>query len=120
MTTIELPQRLMNSLQQLVTEQGSSIETVVEDALTGYLREQRHRLLLQEMERFRAQHEQLKKQYLGEFVGLYNGNVLDHDPDGGTLYNRLRQQYGDLPILIVEVTQMPEQEFVRLQRRILT
>ena len=119
MTTIELPQRLINPLQQLAIEQGSSIEAVIEDALTGYLREQRHRLLLQEMERFRAQHEQLKERHLGQFVGLYNGSVLDHGPDGGALYNRLHQQYGDLPILIVEVTRTPEQEFMRLQRRIL-
>ena len=120
MTTIELPHRLINPLQQLATEQGLSIEEVIEDALTDYLREQRHKQLLQEMERFRAQHEQLKEQYLGQFVGMVNGRILGHDPDGGLLYNRLRQQYGDLPILIVEVTQTPEQEFVRLQRRILT
>ena len=120
MTAIELPRRLIHPLQQLATEQGSSIEAVVEDALTGYLREQRHKRLLQEMERFRAQHDQLKQQYLGHFLGMYNGRVLDHDPDGGILYNRLRQKYGDMPILIVEVTPSPEQEFVRLQRRILT
>jgi hypothetical protein len=81
---------------------------------TNYLREQRHKQLLQEMERFRVQHEKLKEQYLGQFIGMANGRILDHDPDGGLLYVRLRQQYGDLPILIVEVNQAPEQEFVRL------
>lgn len=115
MTAIELPHRLIYPLQQLATEQGSSIEEVVEDALTGYLREQRHKRLLQEMEQFRAQHDQLKQQYLGQFVGMSDGRILDHDPDGGILYNRLRQQYGDKSILIVEVTQTPEQEFQRLK-----
>ena len=119
MATIELPRRLINPLQQLATEQGSSVEKVIENALTDYLRQQRHQQLLEEMERFRAQHEQLKEQYLGQFIGMYNGRILDHDSDGGNLYKRLRQQHGDLPILIVEVTPIPEQEFVRLQRRFL-
>ncbi len=119
MTTIELPHRLITPLQQLATAQGSSIEEVIEEALADYLREQRHKQLLQEMERYRAQHEQLKDRYVGEFVGMYNGHILDHDPDGNLLYNRLRQEHGNLPILIVEVTLTPEQEFVRLQRHIL-
>lgn len=120
MMTFELPQRLIDPLQQLATEQGSSIEVLIENALTNYLQEQRHKQLLEEMERFRAQHEQLKKQYLGQFVGMYNGRILNQDLDGGLLYNRLRKQYDDLPILIVEVKQNPDQEFVRLQRRVLT
>ena len=120
MTTIELPHKLINPLQQLANEQSSSIEEVIEDALTDYLREQRHKQLLQEMERFRAQHGELKAQYLGQFVGMYNGRILDHDADGGSLYNRLRQQHGDLPVLIVEVGETAEQEFLRLQRYVVT
>lgn len=119
MASIELPSKLINPLQQLATEQGSSVEEVVEDALTDYLREQRHKQLLQEMERFKVHHGELKSQYLGQFVGMHNGRILDHDPDGGTLYKRLRQQHGDLPILIVEVGETAEQEFQRLQRKII-
>jgi hypothetical protein len=51
---------------------------------------------------------------------MYNGRILDHDADGGSLYNRLRQQHGDLPILIVEVLETAEQEFLRLQRYVVT
>ncbi len=118
MTTIELPHRLINPLQLLAAEQGSSVEEVVEDALTDYLREQRHKQLLQEMEQFRVQHDQLREQFAGQFIGMYNGRVLDHDANGSNLYHRLCQQYDDLPILVVEVTDTPEQEFVRLQRRV--
>jgi hypothetical protein len=70
------------------------------------------------MERFRVQHGELKAHYLGQFVGMYNGRILDHDPDGGNLYKRLRQEHGDLPILIVEVGETAEQEFQRLKRKI--
>ncbi len=120
MTTIELPHRLITPLQQLATAQGSSVEEVIAEALDDYLREQRHKQLLQEMERYRTRHGQLKDQYAGQFIGMYNGAILDHDADGGLLYSRLRQEHGELPILIVQVTPMPDQEFLRLQRYVLS
>jgi hypothetical protein len=120
MTTIDLPYRLIDSLKQLANQRGSSVEGIVEDALTGYLHEQRHQRLLQEMERFREQHQQLKEQYLGQYIGMYDGRILDHDTSGGQLYTRLRERYGDLPILVVEVTGTPEQEFLRLHHRVIT
>jgi hypothetical protein len=118
MATIELPRQLLNPLEQLATQQGSSVESLLADVIADYLREQRHEQLLQEMDRFRAQHDQLKEQYVGQFIGMVDGRVLDHDPDGGVLYRRLRQQYGDLPILIVQVKNTPEQEFIRLHRQL--
>ena len=115
MTTIDLPNRLMDSLKQLANQRGASVEGIVEDAITDYLHDQRHQQLLQEMARYETQHGQLKEQYLGQYIGLYNGRVLDSDADGGILYNRLRKQHGDLPILIVEVTEQSEQEFRSLE-----
>ncbi|HRQ42321.1 MAG TPA: hypothetical protein PLD25_30770 [Chloroflexota bacterium] len=120
MATIELPRKLLNPLEQLATRQGSSVEALLEDVVTDYLHEQRHEQLLQEMERFRDQHSQLMVQYAGQFVGMLDGRVLDHDADAGVLYKRLRLQYGDAPILIVEVKDTPEQEFTRFHRRIVT
>ncbi len=117
-TVIELPARLVNPLQVLADQQQSSIETIVEDLVTEYLRKQRHQQLMEEMLRYQDQHAQLAAQYRGQFVGMLAGRVLDSDLDGGELYARLRQQYGDTPILIVEVSTQPEQEFRRLSRRI--
>jgi len=109
---ITLPPPLSQSLQQIAQERGQSVEALVETLLADYLREQRHRYLLAEMERYRAQHTKLLPAYRGQYIGLREGSVLDHDPDGGTLYKRLHHKYEDLPILIVEVTDTPEQEFV--------
>lgn len=117
-TVIELPARLVNPLQVLADQQQSSIETIVEDLVTEYLRKQRHQQLMEEMLRYQDQHAQLLAQYRGQFVGMLEGQVLDSDSDGGQLYARLRQQYGDTPILIVEVGEHPDQEFKRLSRRV--
>jgi len=117
-TMIELPARLVSPLQALADQQQSSIETIVEDLVTEYLRKQRHQRLLDEIARYQARHAQLVAKYRGQFVGLQEGRVLDSDLDGGKLYARLCQQYGDTPILIVEVNDRPEQEFRRLSRQV--
>jgi len=57
--TIDVAPELMNPLQQLATERGESVSTIVEQLIADYLREQRHRLLLDEMERFRSRHAEL-------------------------------------------------------------
>ena len=115
--TIDVAPELMNPLQQLATERGESVSTIVEQLIADYLREQRHRLLLDEMERFRSRHAELRTQYEGEFIAMRAGHVLDHDYDGSRLYTRMRERFGDVPVLIVEVTDQPEQQFTRLSRQ---
>jgi hypothetical protein len=118
MTTVQLPHKLLNPLEKLATDQGSSVEALLENVISEYLRQQRHEKLLQEMEKFRAQHHLLREKFAGQFVGMMDGRVVDHDPDGGVLYKRLYQQYADTPILIVEVKDTPEQEFTSLHRQV--
>ena len=118
MAGIEVPVDLYKPLEQLAQERGQSVTAIVEGLITSYLREQRHRYLLDEMERYRTQHASLTGKYTGKFVAMREGQVLDHDNDGGTLYKRVRRRYGDLPVLIVLVTEQPEQTFTRLSRQV--
>lgn len=118
MTVIELSPNLLNPLQQVARQQQASVEEIIEELIDRYLREQRHSQLLQEMDRFRQQHSQLLHQYRGTYIGMLDGQVLDSDADGGALHTRLTRQYGAEPILIVQVTDQPEQEFKRLGRRL--
>lgn len=118
MTVIELAPRLITPLQLLAKRQEASVEEIVEEVIDRFLREQRHAQLLQEMERFRQLHSELLPRFRGQYIGLLDGQVLDSDADGGVLHTRLARQYGDQPILIVEVKDQPEQEFKRLSRRL--
>lgn len=120
MSAIDVPSELIKPLQQLAAERGQSVSAIVEQLIADYLRDQRHRYLMDEMERFRLQHADLRQQYEGQYVAMRDGRVLDHNPDGGQLYARLREQYGELPVLIVEVTDQPEQLFTRLSNHILS
>ncbi len=118
MSGINVPAELIKPLELLAAERGESVGAIVEQLIANFLREQRHHYLLAEMERFQAIHPELREQYEGQFVAMRDGRVLAHDSDGGRLYERMRQQYGDLPILIVEVTEQPEQQFVSLNRQL--
>ncbi len=118
MTVIELQPRFINPLRALAKQQQAPVETIVEELIDRYLREQRHTALLHEMERFREQHDELLVRYRGQFIGMLNGQVLDSDSDGGALHTRLARQYDDQPVLIVEVADQVEQEFKRLNRRL--
>ncbi len=118
MTVIELSPRTITSLKVLARQQQTPVETIVEELIDRFLREYRHESLLQEMERFRQQHAELLAQFRGQYIGMLNGQVVDSDADGGALHIRLARRYGDQPVLIVEITDQPEQEFRRLSRRL--
>lgn len=118
MFAIDVSSELLEPLQRVAAERGESVNTLVEQLIADYLRDRRHRYLTAEMERFREHHDELRQQYEGQFIALREGKVLDHDPEGGRLYGRIHQQYGDIPVLIVEVNDQPEQLFTRLTNHI--
>jgi hypothetical protein len=111
LTQVPIDAKLAESLQQTAAEHGQPLETVMNDLAQNYLREERHTQLMAEMDRFRSKHGELLTQFKGEYIGLRNGEVLDHDADGGQLHRSLRQKYGSVPVLIVQVTESPEQDF---------
>lgn len=43
----------------------------------------------------------IRQRYGDNFVAVYRGAVIDHDPDQRTLYLRVRAKHGRVPILIV-------------------
>lgn len=118
MTVIELPPKYSGALEAMAQRQETSVQTIVEELIDRFLREQRHASLLEEMQRYRDLHPQLLAQYRGQYVALVNGQVVDSDADGRALHTRIARRYGDQPVLIVEVKEQPEQEFTRLSRRL--
>ncbi len=78
-----------------------STETTPQPALTDEEWEAR---LKQEEAAFIAMHPQLLEKYEGKWVAVYGGQVIDVDDDGGVLYDRVLDQYGDdTPIYFQEI-----------------
>lgn len=48
-----------------------------------------------EMQAYIALHPMLKEKYFGQYVALYQGKLIDHDPDHEALYTRIDAQYPD-------------------------
>ena len=55
-------------------------------------------------------HAELRNRYPDQYVAVYRGKVVDHDPDQLALFRRVEERYPDVPVLIRQVA--PEQEEV--------
>jgi hypothetical protein len=52
---------------------------------------------------FQAMAPQLLAQYENEYVAVYQGEVIDHDPDQGDLVRRLDQTHSDTVVLVEKI-----------------
>lgn len=65
-----------------------------------------------EAKAFLRLHPSLKREYLGEYVAIYQGKLVDHDPDLVELIQRRELRYPDEVVLIRQVLEEPEKELV--------
>jgi hypothetical protein len=65
-----------------------------------------------ETKAFLAQYETLQAKYLGQYVAMHEGKVIDHDVDLRTLHLRVYERVGYTPVLLKQVTVEPERELV--------
>lgn len=120
MSTVTLPPQLMAELAQAATEQATKPEELLAQAVRAYLRQLERDKIKAEVETFRALHLELVKHYLGKYVALHKGQLVDHDEDFQALHSRIRQRFGRQPVLLRQVTSEPERVLVirspRLER----
>jgi len=62
---------------------------------------------------YQQQHHELKIHYLGQYVAMQNGKVIDHDPNFVLLRQRIRKQYANSPVMITLVEEAPIPTLVR-------
>lgn len=96
----------------IAEQEDKEIEDLVSEALRQYLWEAKERKIDREMEAYRAMHAELKQRFLGEYVAIHNGELVDHDADRRALSRRVRQKYENVAVLITPVEEEPEREFL--------
>lgn len=64
---------------------------------------ERQMAMAREEAAYQAMYEELSAKYVGQYVAVYHGELIDRDEDGGRLYERVRRQYGDEFVLITPV-----------------
>lgn len=72
----------------------------------------REAAMLREEAAFRQLHSSLYEQHAGEYVAIYNEQLVDSDPDQVALYRRIRQQYPDEFVWIGPVTESADEVLV--------
>ena len=55
--------------------------------------------MLKEIAAYKQMHPQLVEQYLGQYVAIYQGKLIDHDTNSEALHLRIRASYPDKIIL---------------------
>jgi len=115
--TVLISEQVLAELAPIAEREDKEISELVNEALRRYLWEVRERKIDREMEAYRAMHAELKRRFLGEYVAIHNGKLIDHDTDRRALSRRVRQKYGNVAVLITPVEDKPERELLMLSPR---
>jgi predicted transcriptional regulator len=112
MLTVTLKPDVAEQVRQLAEGAHIDAEAIVDEALRTYLAQAWKEKLEAETQAFQQQHAALLKQYRGEYVAMYKGQVIDHDPDPRALHLRVFGKLAHTPVLLKQVTDQPEREVV--------
>ena len=110
--SVLIPDQVFAELMPIVEQEGKKVSELITEALRQYLWEAKERKIDREMEAYRAMHAELKQRFSGEYVAIHDGELVDHDADRCALSRRVREEYGDVAVLITPVEESPEREFL--------
>jgi len=99
---------LVEQLEQVAAQRSVEAEELVETAVRVYLRQMEREKIKAEADAFRSMHAKLAEEYLGQYVAVHGGKVVDNDEDFQALHGRIRRRFGRQPILMRQVGTEPE------------
>ncbi len=111
MKTLTLSSEVGELLQAEAEQTGKTTAEVAENWLRQHYNALRRQRLEVQTQRFWEKHAELYAQYPNQFVAFYDDHVLDSDKDMRQLALRVRSAYGNLPVVIAQVTDKPVQEY---------
>lgn len=71
------------------------------------------RKISEESQVYQQRHAELRAQYLGRYIAMHDGQVVDHDNDFVALRQRVHQQFGHSPVMITLVAEAVVRPLVR-------
>ena len=109
-SSIALQPDLVERVHRITKSKGSTVKDFVNQAVREHLEQLEDQKLKAEIQAFERMHPQLVKQYLGQFVAVHEGQIVDADVDFEALFLRLEKRLGDVPVLIRPVSVEPPPE----------
>jgi hypothetical protein len=111
-TTLALQPALWEQLQQTADEQETDVIALVETAIHTYLRQIEREQIEAEAKAYQKLYPILVQKYLGQYVAIQRGQVIDHDASFQLLHSRVRQRFGRRPVLLRRVETEPERTLI--------
>ena len=111
-SVISIPESVMNDLNEMVKLENVPIDQVLNRAVTHYRSELGRRKIDEEIEAYKRKFPRLRAKYLGYYIAMHKGRVVDRDRDLGALNRRIRARFGRTPVLMRLVDQVVEREIV--------
>jgi predicted transcriptional regulator len=113
--TISIPQPLYQRVRNLASAQNRPVDTVLETAISlaeaaADPQDAQVAAMVQEETAYQAMHAELVRSHLGDYVAIYQGQLIDHDPDELRLLRRLDKAYPNEVVLMKQVRTAPQTE----------
>ena len=113
MSTVTVAPDLYKRIEKAAQEYQISADTLISEATRRYLWKLKRQKISEESQAYREQHKQLRAQYLGRYIAMRNGQVVDDDDDFQALRQRVRRKFGDTAVMITLVQENPETTLTR-------
>jgi hypothetical protein len=108
----------ITQLEQVAHEQGTTPQELAEQVIREFLRNEARKRMQQETDAFLSMHARLMEEYLGQYVAVLGGQIVDHDHDQLALFQRIDCEYPDTPVLIKQVVAQREEVYAFRSPRI--
>jgi len=104
---VTLQPDIFAQIERITKHERTSTEEFVNQAVRDYLQRLEDQALEKEIRAFERLHPQLVEAYLGQFVAIHRGELVDADPDFEALFLRIQERFGDAVVLIRQVSAEP-------------
>jgi RNA binding exosome subunit len=102
---------LESALDEMARLLDRSVDEIANEAIRSHLEHLQAQQLTVEANAYALMHADLQAHYLGEFVAIHNGEVIDHDPKFESIFLRVQARLGGVPVLIRQVGESPIEEW---------
>lgn len=109
---VDLPDHIYRRVESIARQSQRAVDEVVADVVARSVRAfpvaPGRETMLREIEAFRAMHATLRRDHLSEYVAIYEGRLVDHDPNPVALLGRIRRDYPGRIVLRRKVEDSPD------------
>jgi hypothetical protein len=106
-TPLSLQPPLADEVYQAARHEGRDAAEFLAEAVRQRLAVYRQKRIVAETEAWYRLSVEERKSYAGQYVAVYDGQVIDSDADRLTLHLRIRERLGREPVLITEGGDQP-------------